>query len=349
MRVLSVVGARPQFIKLAPIDWALRGNGHDHLILHTGQHYDKEMSGNFFEELEISAPTWNLHVGSATHAAQTAQMLIGCEEHFLEAQPDWVVCYGDTNSTVAAALAAVKIQQPIAHVEAGLRSNNRAMPEEHNRVVADHLCDVLLAPTKDAIELLRLEGLVERSVWVGDVMADVVARVGKKSEGRRRDSFVVATIHRAENTDRVDRLRNIVRALAALPIPVRLYAHPRLVDRCEAADVDLRTGSIDVRPPATHRELMSAVAKASGVVTDSGGLQKEAYLLSTPCTTVRSETEWLETMHDGWNVLVEPEGLYEAVMRDRPGKPIDGESFGDGAAAQRIVSVLEERLALAIR
>lgn len=342
MRVISVVGARPQFIKLAALDWELKASGHEHLILHTGQHYDEAMSGAFFEELSIQPPAWNLEVGSGLHGAQTAQMLDGCERVFLESDPDWVLCYGDTNSTCAAAIGAVKLRVRLAHIEAGLRSFNRTMPEEHNRVVADHLSDVLFAPTHEAMHQLEREGLSGRSVLVGDVMADVVRNVKRKigPESAGSGDFI-ATVHRAENTDQRDRLESIVDALASLPSPVVLFAHPRLVQRAEEHGIELRRGSIRVEAPTSHLGIMSAIAAGRGVVTDSGGLQKEAFLMERPCTTVRKETEWPETLLDGWNVLVEPDKLAEVALRPNPTTKPNPDSFGDGHAAARIVQSLE--------
>jgi len=341
MKFISVVGARPQFIKVAPIDWELEKRGFDHLILHTGQHYDEAMSTSFFEELNIAAPTWNLEVGSGAHGEQTGKMLVGAEKVFSEARPDWIICYGDTNSTVAAALGAVKMHLPIAHVEAGLRSFNRSMPEEHNRVVADHLCDVLFAPSEEAVQHLTNEGLAERAVLVGDVMVDVMRRVEAAfGEPCGLGDFFVATIHRAENTDDRNRLSAVVAALASLPLPVHLYAHPRLVQKCNDFDITLGQGAIVALPPVSYMTLMNKVQQAQGVITDSGGLQKEAYLLGTPCTTVRPETEWTETLHDGWNVLAEPGNVIQTAGRPVPTTPVDRAAYGTGNAAKHIVDSL---------
>lgn len=349
MRVLSVVGARPQFVKLAPVAEALAEAGAEHVIVHTGQHYDPGMSDVFFADLRIPAPGVHLAVGSASHGVQTGAMLSALEEVMLDRQPDHVLVYGDTNSTLAAAVAAVKIHLPLAHLEAGLRSFNRRMPEEHNRVLTDHAADLLLAPTEVAMGHLAAEGLGDRSVLVGDVMTDVCFRVRDAVlagggpaplDGLEPGGYVVATIHRAENTDDPARLRAVVAALASVPVPVLLLAHPRLRARCAEHGIDLASGSIRVADPVSYPEMVAAVLGSRGVVTDSGGLQKEAYLLGRPCTTLRTETEWVETLADGWNVLLPGlEGLADVAARALPTAP-QGTPYGDGSAAVRVAEVL---------
>ncbi|WP_324650835.1 non-hydrolyzing UDP-N-acetylglucosamine 2-epimerase [Georgenia sp. H159] len=349
MKILSVVGARPQFVKLSPVAHALEAAGHEHVIVHTGQHYDAALSDVFFSDLGIRPPDLNLHVGSGSHAEQTGAMLPGLERAMLEHRPDWVLVYGDTNSTVAAALAAVKIHQPVAHLEAGLRSFNRRMPEEHNRVMTDHAADLLLAPTAVAVEHLRSEGLGERTVHVGDVMADVLYRVRDAglahgpvplARGVGAGDYLVATIHRAENTDDAGRLSAIVDALAGLSRPVLLLAHPRLRDRAAAAGIALDAGAITVLEPQPYPRLVDLVARSAGVVTDSGGLQKEAFLLRVPCTTLRHETEWVETVELGWNVL-DGDLTDVAAHAQRPTPPAtDAAPYGRGDAAVRVVEAL---------
>lgn len=351
VKVLSVVGARPQFVKLAPMASALALAGSEHVIVHTGQHYDVEMSDVFFRDLGIPAPDVHLAIGSGTHGRQTGAML-GAVEEVLEAhRPDWVLVYGDTNSTIAGALAAVKMHIPLAHLEAGLRSFNRRMPEEHNRVLTDHAADLCLAPTAVAVGHLTAEGLAERSVLVGDVMTDVLLRVRDLVEDRDPQlpaeidpsaPYHVATLHRAENTDDPGRLRQIVDALAGLDLPVLLLAHPRLRAKASAAGLDLSAGALTVADPLPYPELIRAAMSSAGVVTDSGGLQKEAFLLRIPCTTIRTETEWTETIDLGWNVLVpHPAGLADAVSRPFP-TPTDATPYGTGDAADRAVSALRE-------
>jgi UDP-N-acetylglucosamine 2-epimerase (non-hydrolysing) len=346
---VSVVGARPQFVKLAPVAEALTARGVDHVIVHTGQHYDERMSASFFADLVIPHPDVNLEVGSGLHGRQTADMMTGLEPVLTDRAPDWVLTYGDTNSTLAAAIVAVKLHLPLAHVEAGLRSFNRRMPEEHNRVLTDHASDLLLAPTRLAVANLTTEGLAARSVLVGDVMADVCLRVaaavGPPAVPDSIDPgapFVLATIHRPENTDDDTRLAAVVAALQACTTPVVLAAHPRLRDRAASAGIPLQQGAVRLVEPYGYPDMIATLKAATAVVTDSGGLQKEAYLLSTPCTTLRTETEWVETMAAGWNLL-DPELLHQAdwVRRAPVGAPTD--LYGDGHAAQHVAAALIDR------
>lgn len=350
MRILSVVGARPQFVKLAPIASAMQGEA-DHLIAHTGQHYDELMSDVFFQDLGIPAPDFNLEIGSGAHGRQTGAMLAALEDTFEQAKPDWVLVYGDTNSTLAAAVAAVKMHIPVAHLEAGLRSFNRRMPEEHNRVLTDHAADLLLAPTEVAMTHLANEGLADRSVLVGDVMTDVLFltrdAVDKQSGlpgGLKPASYYVCTIHRPGNTDNAERLGAILKELSQLDKPVLLLAHPRLRSFAQQHNLQLDAGALRPILPLAYPQLINAVQNAAGVVTDSGGLQKEAFLLRIPCTTVRPETEWVETVKLGWNVLVSADlsQLSAAVTREAPA-PTDAAPYGSGQAAQHVVSALLQR------
>jgi len=350
MRIMSIVGARPQFVKLSPIVRACDLHAEvEHIIVHTGQHYDPLLSDVFFRDLDIPSPHARLGVGSGTHGRQTGAMLSQLDGVLEEYQPDWVLAYGDTNSTAAAALAAVKQHVKLAHLEAGLRSFNRRMPEEHNRIVADHLADLLLAPTLVAVDNLAAEGLANRTVLVGDVMTDVCLATrdavanNPLSLPEAIDStapYVLATIHRADNTDDAERLRAILEALAAAPIPVVLLAHPRLVAMSAKHGLPLTAGSLVVSEPLPYPEMVRAVMAAKGVVTDSGGLQKEAFLLRTPTTTIRTETEWTETLADGWNVL-DPHLtlLHDVMARARP-TGHQGQPYGDGRAAQRAIQTL---------
>lgn len=350
VKVLSVVGARPQFVKLAPIAHALSGAGVEHVIVHTGQHYDLNMSDVFFHDLAIPAPDEHLAIGSATHGRQTGAMLTAMDEVLEKHQPDTVLVYGDTNSTAAGALAAVKMHIALAHLEAGLRSFNRRMPEEHNRVMTDHLADLCLAPTEVAMKHLAAEGLRERSVLVGDVMTDVLLKVAASVHDQPNpvpqdiadQPYRVATLHRADNTDDPERLKAIVAAIAELPEPTLLLAHPRLRARAEEFGVDLTAGSLRTDNPLPYPQLIRAIQSSAGVITDSGGLQKEAFLLRTPCVTVRTETEWTETVALGWNVLApDPAGLRDAVLSLHPA-PIEATPYGDGHAAERVAVTLTE-------
>jgi UDP-N-acetylglucosamine 2-epimerase (non-hydrolysing) len=349
--VISVVGARPQFVKLAPVARAFSASGVVHRIVHTGQHYDALMSDVHFRDLNIPTPDVSLGIGSGSQAKQTGAMMMALEEVFQDESPDWVLVYGDTNSTLAAALAAVKLHVRIAHLEAGLRSFNRRMPEEHNRVLTDHASDLLLAPTANAMIHLKNEGLQSRSVLVGDVMADVCLDVMKRvkdrdvtevSGGVPSGQYLVATLHRADNTDDLPRLKDLIAALQNLPFIVVLPVHPRLSDRARSADITLKRGSLIPIEPLSYSEMILLVSQAFGVVTDSGGLQKEAFILGVPCTTLRTETEWVETLENGWNVLVpEPGHLAESVTRPFPsigGSP----HFGVGDAASAVVQVLRD-------
>ncbi len=351
MKVVSVVGARPQFVKLAPVAQAFDEAGIEHKIVHTGQHYDPGMSDVFFADLRIPAPDVHLAVGSASHGAQTGAMLGQLEEVLDAERPDWVLVYGDTNSTLAAAVAAVKIHLPLAHLEAGLRSFNRRMPEEHNRVLTDHAADLLLAPTEVAMRHLADEGLAARSELVGDVMTDVCFRVRdavlerglEPIAGLAAGEYLVSTIHRAENTDDPERLRAIVEGLAALPTPVLLLAHPRLRARCSEHGIRLDQGSLVIADPLPYPEMVAAVLGSRGVVTDSGGLQKEAFLLGKVCTTLRTETEWVETLAGGWNVLAPDLAGLAALVNREPDGPQHEAPYGAGDAAVRVAQTLATR------
>jgi UDP-N-acetylglucosamine 2-epimerase (non-hydrolysing) len=276
-------------------------------------------------------------------------MLTALEDILLDQEPDWVLVYGDTNSTIAGALAAVKLHLRVAHLEAGLRSFNRRMPEEHNRVLTDHASDLLLAPTQSALTHLASEGLSDRAVLVGDVMVDVCLRtaasvanlsVSSLHPSLQSGQYVAATLHRAENTDNPLRLNDIVAALKALPLPVVLPVHPRLRDRAKAAGISLQGGSLVPISPLTYYDMVLLVANARSVVTDSGGLQKEAFVLRTPCVTIRHETEWPETLEGGWNVLCHDEARLETMsMRSTPGKEPSA-PFGSGDAAGSVARAL---------
>ncbi|GAA3596562.1 non-hydrolyzing UDP-N-acetylglucosamine 2-epimerase [Agrococcus terreus] len=353
MKILSVVGARPQFVKLAAIaDAVAQRDDVEHVIVHTGQHYDTAMSDVFFADLRIPAPDVNLAIGSGSHGRQTGAMLAGMDEVLEEHLPDWTLVYGDTNSTLAGTLSAVKMHLKVAHLEAGLRSFNRRMPEEHNRVVTDHAADLLLAPTEVARQHLADEGLADRTLVTGDVMTDVCLRVAASVQSTElalpagidpTGDFAVATIHRADNTDSPERLRDIIESLQAVAMPVALFAHPRLVAKAQEAGIELVGGAVHVGAPVAYPDLVNAVKRARAVVTDSGGLQKEAYLLGTPCSTVRTETEWVETLEDGWNQLVaDPAALAGAVMRPAP-TAARAPHYGDGRAAARSVAALVDR------
>jgi UDP-N-acetylglucosamine 2-epimerase (non-hydrolysing) len=308
------------------------------------------MSDVFFKELSIPRPKIDLDIGSGTHGVQTGAMLSALDAALPDLRPDWVLIYGDTNSTLAAAVAAVKLHLRIAHLEAGLRSFNRQLPEEHNRVLSDHASDLLLAPSVVAAKHLANEGLADRTVVVGDVMVDVLFEVRDSVRGNgspltdelglSAGSYSIATIHRAGNTDEPRRLAAIVDSLSRIDHPVLLLAHPRLVKRCAEYGIAMDGGSLIVHDPVSYSELVSSVMGAQSVVTDSGGLQKEAFLLRVPCTTVSSETPWVETVELGWNALAEPgESLLKAESRAKP-LSTEATPYGTGDAAERVVEAL---------
>jgi UDP-N-acetylglucosamine 2-epimerase len=348
VKILSVVGARPQFIKAAVVSRALRTE-HQEVLLHTGQHYDDTLSDRFFRELPLPAPDVTLNVGSAAHGPQTGQMLVGIERALREHAPDRVIVYGDTNSTLAGALAAVKLNVPVAHIEAGLRSFNRRMPEEINRLVADQLSDLLFCPSATAAANLVREGITRGVHVVGDVMAEAVrafapgrerAAAIVAREGLRPGRYFVATIHRAENTNDAERLRPIMRALAAVDAPVLCPAHPRLRNAIAQFDISVPK-NVMLSEPAGYVEMLALVTAARTVLTDSGGLQKEAYWLGVPCVTLRDETEWVETVQAGWNHVVgaETARIIETVRNltipsTRP--PL----YGEAGVVERIRAVL---------
>ena len=338
---MNVVGARPQFVKAGPVSKVLAAAGITEILVHTGQHYDDLMADAIMTDVGLREPDHNLGVGSGSHGTQTARMLEGIESLILDLRPDAVLSYGDTNSTVAAALASTKQHVFTAHVEAGLRSHNRTMPEELNRIATDHLSDLLLAPTAHAMTQLREEGLQDRSVNVGDVMVDALNSVDLSrapSPDWANGSFWVATVHRAGNTDDPDRLRSILEALNGLNQHVYLLAHPRLVSRIEQHAIKVGEGSLVITDPLPYSVMLRVLSESDGILTDSGGLQKEAFILQIPCTTLRSETEWPETLVGGWNVLAGTRLNELPHLLERKPATVEDHPFGDGAAAHRIVS-----------
>lgn len=321
--------------------------------MHTGQHYDQSMSDIFFSELDLEAPQYNLEIGSDNHGAQTGRMLASIEDVLLQEQPDAVLVYGDTNSTLAGALAAAKLEVPVAHVEAGLRSFNRSMPEEINRVLTDHLATLLFAPTPDAVRNLEREGIQGESVYLsGDVMYDAAIHYQETSSrdgnvfrhlGLKPKNYILATVHRAENTDNPVRLRAILEGLnlVAADLNIVLPLHPRTRKNLRPLDMD--TSAIRVIEPVGYLDMISLERHARLIATDSGGVQKEAYFYRVPCVTLREETEWTELLRHGWNYLLPPtsaEQIARTILSrlDSAGEEI--ELYGGGQAAQRIVDVL---------
>lgn len=358
MKLLTIVGARPQFVKAATISRALRGQSEVvEVIVHTGQHYDPNMSKVFFDELDIPEPAYHLEVGSGNHGRQTGRMLEAIETTIQTEKPDWVLVYGDTNSTLAGALAAVKLHVRVAHVEAGLRSFNRAMPEEINRVLTDHAADLLFAPTETACRNLTAEGLQTKTERTGDVMFDAAifyaSRVKEEhlqtSFGLQAKQYCLATIHRAENTDDPVRLQSLFQALAELSrsMPVILPVHPRTRARLASLSVALQSfPHLRLVDPVGYLDMVLLEKNARLVMTDSGGVQKEAYFFSVPCVTMRTETEWVELVQNGFNFLAGTgtESILASVDRALAAIPDWGmQLYGDGRSAQQIVSVLRER------
>ncbi|HEX5480657.1 MAG TPA: UDP-N-acetylglucosamine 2-epimerase (non-hydrolyzing) [Dehalococcoidia bacterium] len=358
MKLLTVVGARPQFIKAAAFSRTVRER-HTEILVHTGQHYDPSMSDVFFEELGLPRPDHHLGVGSGPHGRQTAQMLERLEDVIRAESPDAVVIYGDTNSTLAGALAAAKLDLPLAHVEAGLRSHVRAMPEEVNRIVADSVSTHLFAPTQTAVDNLLREGhALERGgargriYFTGDIMYDALLQQAPVAMERshilerlalKPGAYAVATVHRAANTDDTRRLESVIDALMTLGEPVILPLHPRTGAALAHTDIEVEA-PVRIIDPIGYLDMLALQQHARIVLTDSGGLQKEAFLLGVPCVTLRDETEWVETLDGGWNVLAgaDSERILAAARRPRPpGAP--PHVFGDGHAAERMVQALEAR------
>lgn len=349
MRIVTVAGARPQFIKAAAMSRALREE-HDEIFVHTGQHYDENMSESFFRELQIPSPAYCLGVGSATHGVQTAIMLDGVEKILQLEKPDAVLVYGDTNSTLAGALAAVKLGVPVMHVEAGLRSFDMRMPEEINRVITDRVSSLLLCPGEVAVTNLLNEGISSGVHAIGDVMLDaLIEAAGRSDEGVSvwgesvvPDTYAIATIHRAENTDDPARLSGIVRALGEVPYPVLFPVHPRTRNALKRGGISL-PANVHAVEPLSYVAMARALGGAHIVLTDSGGLQKEAYWLRVPCITLRDSTEWVETVSSGWNQLAgADQGRIAAalahVARPQEQKPC----YGEPGAVARAVALITE-------
>lgn len=356
MKILTVVGARPEFIQIAPVDREIRAR-HQQILVHTGQHYDAEMSQVFFQELNIHAPEINLEVGSGSHAVQTGTMMVKLEELMLQEKPDFVIAISDTNSTVATAMAAAKLNLPLAHIEAGLRSYDRTMPEEINRIITDHISDVLFSPTQVAVDNLKREGITTGVFNVGDVRMDTIDAVLEPARSRLPalqpmiglapgQPFALATIHRAGNTDREERLRGIVQVFSLVDMPVVLPVHPRLAKMMQTYNL---TFSDNVRAinPIGFLDTIALLDACRFILTDSGGLQKEAYMLRKPAITIRETTEWTETVTSGWNRLCEPEPeAFQAAVAAACG-PLPAEHpdfYGTYGVSRRIVDVLESIL-----
>ena len=359
MKVLTIIGARPQFIKAAAVSRIIRNRAViDEILVHTGQHFDENMSAIFFEELDIPRPQYNLGVRGGNHGEQTGQMLIKIEGVLLKEKPDIVILYGDTNSTLAGALAAVKLHIPIAHIEAGLRSFNRRMPEEINRILTDHSSDLLFAPTAVAMRNLNSEGVENDKISnVGDVMFDATNFYGSKAEKESSilsklnltsKKFVLVTIHRAENTNDLKKFREIFTGLEKLATEHTLIfpIHPRTKNTLKSIDFLFEKSNIKFIEPAGYLDMMMLEKHSKTIITDSGGVQKEAYFHNVPCVTVRDETEWVELVDKGWNILANADNLVEIFKKAQHIQFLKDENiYGNGDAAVKIVDRLENFLA----
>ncbi|MDR1995928.1 non-hydrolyzing UDP-N-acetylglucosamine 2-epimerase [Azonexus sp.] len=356
IKIVTIVGARPQFIKAAAVSRAIRSThvrSIEEILVHTGQHYDENMSQVFFDELDIPHPKFNLEISGGTHGGMTGRMLEAIENVLLTEKPDWMLIYGDTNSTLAGALAAAKLHIPVAHVEAGLRSFNMRMPEEINRIVADRVSNFLFCPTQTAVENLAREGVTKGVSLVGDVMYDVslyyrdVARSRSDALDRfglKEGEYVLATCHRAENTDDPSRLREIGFALADLAVdqPVVLPVHPRTAKILASQGLAATMKDVKLVDPLPFLDMIRLEQSARVIVTDSGGVQKEAFFYDVPCVTMRDETEWLETVELGWNILAGAcrEKIVSAVSAPTRPESKGSSPYGDGKASEKIVTTL---------
>ncbi len=351
MIITSIVGARPQFVKLAPLSSKIR-ESYKEIIIHTGQHYNTYMSGSFFKDLAIPIADYNLGVGSGKHGKQTASILGGIEDVLLKEAPDCVIVFGDTNSTLAGVIAASKLHIPIIHIEAGLRSFNRKMPEEINRVVADHVSDYLFVPTQTAMENLEQEGLGSRAYLTGDIMVDALKSNLEKAKTRSAilaqlgvepEKYYLLTLHRPYNVDDKDNIEKLLDELSFLEAPVVFPVHPR-TDRIIKKYSTHVADNLKLIDPVGYLEFICLQYNANKIITDSGGIQKEAYLLGKPCITLRPETEWLETVDSGWNMLLDPatRGIAEIISSFFPdrGQP---DIFGNNVA-EKMVKIVTEKL-----
>jgi len=374
MKIATIIGARPQFIKAAPVNRAIAVNNRltshssriTEVIIHTGQHFDADMSDVFFKELNIPKPDYNLGINNANHGAMTGRMLEKIEELLIREKPDWVLVYGDTNSTLAGALAAVKLHIPIAHIEAGLRSFNREMPEEHNRVLTDHCSDLLFCPSQTAVNNLRNEGFINivtnssplipnpysspLVTNVGDTMYDAVLQFSEIASrestiledlGIKPKEYLLATVHRPYNTDIPENLQNILAAFLEIDEPIIFPVHPRTKQCLINSSSNIQNSKLRCIPPVGYLDMLVHEQNAKAILTDSGGMQKEAYFLGVPCVTMRTETEWVETVQAGWNVVVgaDREKIVEAVRSFKMDNP-RLELYGDGGAAKKIIQHL---------
>lgn len=345
MKIVQLVGARPQFVKLAPISRQIR-KSHQEIIIHSGQHYDYQMNEVFFSQMHIPKADYALNVGSGSHGMQTARILEALEPILEKEKPDWLLIYGDTNTTLAGALAASKLGIKTAHIEAGLRSFNRSMPEEINRIVADHLSQLLLVPTQTAMENLKKEALIDNAILVGDVMTDSLAmglEAAKKQELQliTQEPYSVLTLHRPYNVDDPEKLQNILTKLNVLNQKIIFPVHPR-TQKLISNEVKSKCSNIIFIDPLGYLEFLTHLASAQIIITDSGGIQKEAYILKKPCVTLRTETEWVETVNCGWNLLLDPSDAdFPEVIKSFKAPKEHPDLFGTDVSV-KIAKVLED-------
>ncbi|MBL7823467.1 MAG: UDP-N-acetylglucosamine 2-epimerase (non-hydrolyzing), partial [Saprospiraceae bacterium] len=335
-KIIAIIGARPQFIKHAPIELASRGLV-NLVTIHTGQHYDYKMSQIFFDELGIKKPDYQLNAGGGNHGEMTGRMMIEIEQIVIKENPDFVLVYGDTNSTLAGALVASKLNIPVVHIEAGLRSYNRNMPEEINRLLTDHVANYLFVPTESAIENLNKEGITRGVFKTGDVMCDMI-RIAKERNiiNESQSNFIYVTLHRPYNTDDLARLNSILEALDRLETQIQFYVHPRTQQKIKTGLSDKIYKNIQFKDPLSYFDNLTAMNQSIAIITDSGGIQKEAYILMKKCITIRSETEWIETLDGGWNTLVWEElGNIKDIL-SKPCINYKTALYGDGYASQEI-------------
>ena len=363
MRILTIIGARPQFIKAAAVSRVIRlHNDIKEIIVHTGQHSDANMSDVFFEQLDIPRPDHQLDIASLSHGAMTGRMLEGIEVLIKQEKPDWVLVYGDTNSTLAGALAAAKVRVPIAHVEAGLRSQNPDMPEEINRILTDRISGLLLCPTKTAVENLKREGFPNRIIGkrqqhivnVGDVMFDAVLYYRERAQqevnletfGLEHQGYALCTIHRQENTDQVERIKSILSALQSIAkdLVVVLLLHPRTKAKISQYNLESFLENLYLLDPVPYLEMQRLQMSAKVILTDSGGMQKEAYFHRVPCVTLRDETEWIETVETGWNQLVgvDENAIVRTAKSAEPTTTTQTSIFGDGYAVEKVIKAIAD-------
>jgi UDP-N-acetylglucosamine 2-epimerase (non-hydrolysing)/UDP-GlcNAc3NAcA epimerase len=359
-KVVTVVGARPQFVKASAVSRVIRRDMTE-VLIHTGQHYDQNMSEVFFEELSIPKPDYNIGIGSGSHAVQTGKILIALEEIYIKEKPDCVLVYGDTNTTLAAALAASKILIPVVHVEAGLRSFNKIMPEEQNRILTDHISDILFCSSDVAVQNLKAENIKNNVYCVGDVMCDAVryylagnaaindfkVRLKKLYPWNKElDTWYLATVHRAENTDNIDKLRTILKAFEELNNTVLLPVHPRIREYIDILMNENKYKNICFVEPLGYIDMLYFTNNSIKVVTDSGGLQKEAYLMHKNVVTLRNQTEWVETLEGRHNILstINTDNIVSAILDNNIAEYFDDTIYGDGNASKRICKILKEKI-----